>query len=111
MQWINLTTETQWFEIMEQSYTNPQVVFKHSPRCSISSVVKSRLERSGNGVNIRFYYLDVIAHRGLSQKIAADLQIIHESPQVLLIKKGTCVYHESHSAIMMDEIVEKSTKH
>ena len=110
MQWTNLTTEAQWFELLEMSFTKPQVGFKHSTRCSISSVVKSRLERGGNGANIRFHYLDVIAHRGLSQKIAEDIRVIHESPQVLIIKSGTCVYHESHSTIMMDEIVEKCMK-
>jgi bacillithiol system protein YtxJ len=32
----------------------------------------------------------------------------HESPQVLIIKKGECVYDESHSAIRMDEIKANS---
>ncbi|MBN8857666.1 MAG: bacillithiol system redox-active protein YtxJ [Sphingobacteriales bacterium] len=109
MEWKKLTSEVQWSEILERSYQKPQVIYKHSPRCSISSVVKSRLERSNMGSDIDFYFLDVIADRGLSRAIAEDMRVVHESPQVLLIRDGSCVYNESHSAIMMDEIVEKSS--
>ncbi|MGZ5221268.1 MAG: monothiol bacilliredoxin BrxC family protein [Chitinophagaceae bacterium] len=49
----------------------------------------------------------MVAHRALSNKIAEDFKIRHESPQVLLIKNGACVYDESHYGISMDEIIEK----
>jgi len=109
MEWKKLTSEAQWSEILERSYQKPQVIYKHSPRCSISSVVKSRLERGDRGADVDFYFLDVIADRGLSRAIAEGMHVVHESPQVLLIRKGACVYNESHGAIMMDEIVEKSS--
>lgn len=108
MNWHILNTETQWREILNQSKVKPQVVYKHSTRCSISSVIKSRLERSNAPSGIDFYYLDLIAHRAISNRISEDLKVVHESPQVLLIKDGVCVYNESHSAIMMDDIVAES---
>ena len=108
MEWKKLTSEAQWSVILERSYQKPQVIYKHSPRCSISSVVKSRLERGDRGANADFYFLDVIADRGLSRTIAEAVGVGHESPQVLLIREGACVYNESHGAIMMDRIVEKS---
>ncbi len=108
MNWHILNTETQWQEILNQSKVKPQVVYKHSTRCSISSVIKSRLERSNAPSGIDFYYLDLIAHRAISNRISEDLKVVHESPQVLLIKDGVCVYNESHSAIMMDDIVAES---
>jgi len=108
MNWHILNTEEQWQELLHQSKTRPQVVYKHSTRCSISSVIKGRLERSAPQADIDFYYLDLIAYRSLSNKIAEDMRVEHESPQVLLIKDGICVYNESHNAIMMDEIVAES---
>ena len=108
MEWKKLTSAAQWSEILERSYKKPQVIYKHSPRCGISSLVKSRLERADRRADIDFYFLDVIADRGLSRAIAEDMRVVHESPQVLLIRGGACVYNESHGAIMMDEILEKS---
>ena len=108
MNWIPLTTETQLQQIREYSTARPQVIFKHSSRCSISSMAKNRLERNAQPADIDFYFLDLLAHRQLSHKVADVFKITHESPQVLLIKNGQCVYDESHSGISMDEIMEKN---
>lgn len=108
MNWISLTDETQLQQIIEQSATRPQLIFKHSTRCGISSMARNRLERVQQPDNIDFYFLDLIQHRKLSQQVSGTFNIAHESPQVLLIKNGQCVYDESHSGISMDEIVEKS---
>ncbi len=108
MNWISLTDEAQLSTIKELSKQKPQVIFKHSTRCNISSMVKSRLERSYNTTaNADFYFLDLIQYRHLSNKIAEDFSVYHESPQILLIKNGDCVYDESHNGISMDEIIEQ----
>jgi bacillithiol system protein YtxJ len=110
MNWITLTEETQLAQINEQSKTIPVVIFKHSTRCSISSMAKSRLEREKAPDNIPFYYLDLLKHRNISNKIAADYHITHESPQVLLIKNGECTYEETHNGIDMHEIADQCLK-
>jgi bacillithiol system protein YtxJ len=110
MNWIDLNNEQQLHTIKELSNVKPQLIFKHSTRCSISSMAKSRLERTAQPDGVDFYYLDLIQHRSLSAKIAKDFSVSHESPQVLLIKAGECVYDESHSGIAMDEIVEQAAK-
>lgn len=109
MDWIQLTAATQLAEIKELSKSKPQVIFKHSTRCSISGVAKNRLERSKVPGNVDFYFLDLIRNREISNKIAEDFSVYHESPQVLLIKNGECVYDESHSGISMDEIEEQAS--
>jgi bacillithiol system protein YtxJ len=109
MNWIPLTTVTQLTEIREASATKPVVIFKHSTRCSISAVAKSRLERAATPDTISFYYLDLIKFRDISNKIAEDFNVPHESPQVLLIRNGACIYDESHSGITMDDLVAKSS--
>lgn len=104
MNWIPLINELQIEEIKINSSDKPQLIFKHSSRCSISSMARNRLDKNEFPEGIDFYFLDIINHRNISNKIASDFQVHHESPQILLINKGTCVYNESHSGIQMDEI-------
>ena len=105
MNWIPLTTADQLDRLKELSKQKAQLIFKHSTRCAISSMAKSRLDRSAQPENIDCHYLDLIKYRQLSAKIAEDFAVFHESPQVLLIKNGECVYDESHSGIQMSEII------
>lgn len=108
MNWEPLTEEQQLETIMQQSFQQPVIIFKHSTRCSISAMAKNRLERVVAPENIFFYYLDLIRYRAVSNKIAEMFQVYHESPQVLLIKNGECIYDESHGGIDMNEIVEQA---
>jgi len=70
----------------------------------------SRLEREDAPEGVDFYYLDLLSYRDLSAEIAETFHVHHESPQVLLIRNGECVYDESHIAISMDEIKEQLAK-
>lgn len=107
MNWIELNSPQQLAEIKTLSKTRVQVIFKHSTRCSISSVVKNRLETSVQPATADFYYLDLLRHRSLSNRVAEDFSVYHESPQVLLIYNEECIYDESHSAIRMNDILAK----
>lgn len=94
--------------VNEQSKLQPVVIFKHSTRCSISSMAKHRLEREAPAENVAFYFLDLLQHRSLSNKIAEDYSIHHESPQVLIIRNGECIYEDSHNGINMQDIAEQA---
>jgi len=107
MNWHTLTSEEQLEQIKVASQTKPQLIFKHSTRCGISSMSLNRLNREPDFEKADFHLLDLIAYRNISQKIAADFQVQHESPQVLLIKNGECIYEESHNGINMDDIAEQ----
>ena len=104
MNWIQLSDEKQLAEISERSKERPQVIFKHSTRCSISSVAKNRLDKADAPKSADFYYLDLINNRTISNFIAEQYQVTHESPQVLIIRNGECVYDESHMGISMQQI-------
>ena len=108
MNWIALTDEAQLDTIVEESKSQPVVIFKHSTRCAISSMAKSRLDGEETPENIKFYYLDLLAYRPISNKVAEMFSVHHESPQVLLIKNGECTFEESHNGIRMDEIMEQA---
>lgn len=106
MEWKIIESDNNLTEIKTASSNRPQVIFKHSTRCSISKMALSRLERNEPVEGIDFHILDLLQHRLLSNKIAEDFKIAHESPQVLLIDNGKCIYDASHSAISMEEIAE-----
>jgi len=108
MNWITLQSESQLEDILKNSTRRPQVIFKHSTRCSTSALVKHRLERASQPRDIDFYYLDLISYRPVSNKIAENFRIQHESPQVLVIRNGECIYDESHLGISMDEIADRA---
>ena len=108
MNWIPLTDEGQIQEIIGRSQTKPQVIFKHSTRCSISAVALQRMQKSQQPNGIDFHFLDLLAHRTLSNKVAEVFGVHHESPQVLLIKDGKCVFDESHLGISMNDLVAEA---
>jgi bacillithiol system protein YtxJ len=109
MIWKNLEQLTALEEIDKASFTHPILIFKHSTRCSISDVAKARLDREDNLNGVDFYYLDLIKHRDISNALAEKYNVHHESPQILLIHNGECVYDESHIGITMAEIKEQVT--
>ncbi|RYD57409.1 MAG: bacillithiol system redox-active protein YtxJ [Sphingobacteriales bacterium] len=108
MNWIHLTEETQLEHIRLESNDQPVVIFKHSTRCSISAMAKMRLEREEAPGAVKFYYLDLIRYRNISNRVAEIYGVHHESPQVLLIKNGECTYDESHGGIEMAEIAKQA---
>lgn len=110
MPWINITSLNQLAEIEQASIAKPQIIFKHSTRCSVSVMVKNRLDKEDFGEIIAdFYYLDLLNYREISNKIAEVFHVHHESPQILIIKNKECVYDESHLAITFDDIVDNVT--
>jgi len=97
-------------EVDVLSKTQKVLIFKHSTRCSISSTALNRFERNWkNEYNdkIKLFYLDLIANRTLSNQIAEHYKIEHESPQILLISEGKCIYHTSHLDISVGEVVKQ----
>ena len=103
MEWIQLDTANQIDNIKQQA--GYSLIFKHSTRCSISMMAKRRfeLDRDNLPTDMPLYFLDLIKHRDLSNKIAVDFSVYHESPQMLLIKDGECILDQSHGAISVDE--------
>jgi bacillithiol system protein YtxJ len=106
MNWLPLTDVAQLDAIKEESRLHPVVIFKHSTTCSISAMAKNRLEREEAPEGVPAYYLDLLTYRPISNAIAQQFGIKHESPQLLIIRNGECVYDESHNGVRMDELKE-----
>lgn len=103
MNWTNLESADQIEAIKQQREYS--VIFKHSTRCSISMMVKRRFELDWDKLpeSLPLYFLDLIKYRHLSNQIAQDFQVHHESPQLLLIKDGSCILDLSHGEISVEE--------
>lgn len=99
--WRDLTNLDQLQVIKEASITKTQVIFKHSIRCGISRMVINQFVKDFDfsESDMDLYYLDLINNRAISNAVEDIFQVIHESPQVLVIKKGVVVAHDSHGGI------------
>ncbi|WP_026966714.1 bacillithiol system redox-active protein YtxJ [Algoriphagus terrigena] len=108
MNWKKLTDSTQIEEIKELSNSKPVLIFKHSTRCSVSSMSLDRLLRNWkteDDEKVVPYFLDLIAFRNLSDQIEVTFGVAHESPQVLIIRNGKAIYDNSHFGISYPEIM------
>ncbi|WP_417867615.1 bacillithiol system redox-active protein YtxJ [Xanthomarina gelatinilytica] len=99
--WLTLTQVDQLKDIENKSKTKTQVIFKHSTRCGISRMVLKQFVASYNLTesDLDLYYLDLLNHRDVSNETGYKFQVMHESPQLLIVKNGVVVAHASHGAI------------
>lgn len=97
--WVELVDIATLNEI-EQSEL-PVLIFKHSTRCGISSMVWRRFKQdyAFSQNEVTFYYLDLLRYRTISNEIAARYDVVHESPQLIVLNRGEVIAHASHSAI------------
>lgn len=98
--WQNLTTVEQLDEIELSSKGKTQIIFKHSTRCGISRMVLNLFTEAYDlDLNADLFYLDLLSYRDVSNEVGYKFQVMHQSPQLLVIKNGVVVAHASHGAI------------
>ena len=102
--WIEINDDIDLNHAIETSYKTPILIFKHSTRCSISTMAKNRMETRAEIKYEYLYFLDLIKYRSISNRIESEFNIKHESPQILKIDKGECIYHGSHQEINWENI-------
>jgi hypothetical protein len=108
MNWINITDLTELDRIKSESFKHNVLLFKHSTSCSISLTALNRLERNWkeeDSEKLNPFYLDLLNHRDVSNAIAEIYGIEHQSPQVLVIKDGKCIYTETHYGISYEDLM------
>lgn len=105
MEWKELTEQEQLKAVINQSEAQPVLIFKHSTRCSISRFALKQFENEFDLQDkIITYYLDLLNHRDISNEIAFQFNVQHQSPQILLLKNRVVVYHTSHENIDATEL-------
>lgn len=95
-------------EIVETSMKQPVAILKHSTSCGISRMVLRQFEQNYDlkEEKVKLYYLDLLKHRDISNKIASRFNVPHESPQLIVLKEGKVVYDASHGEIKPDKLKE-----
>jgi len=110
MEKVQLTNIEQLDQIVSESFDQTVAVFKHSTRCGISKFVLKDFESalpelSSSEFKFKYYHLDLILYRTISDAIAERFSIQHESPQLIVFKSGEVVHHSSHSEIQASSIL------
>lgn len=97
---IGLEQKEQWLEALQLSNEKPIFIFKHSSRCGISSMVLSRFEKQIKERDDSYYFLHIQGERELSNWVAEELHVRHESPQLIVLKDEKVIAHDSHYALL-----------
>lgn len=99
--WHRLQSIDQLDAIVEESKSKPVAIFKHSTRCGISRMVMRQFESSYSVTEdqLKLYYLDLLSYRNVSDEVGYKFQVMHQSPQLIVIKNGSTIHHASHSGI------------
>lgn len=109
IEWTPLTSLEDLDELNKDSYEQPALIFKHSTRCSISSMMLNKFEKAyKEKASFKIFYLDLIENRAVSNQIVTKYGIAHQSPQTILIYEGNAVCEASHTAINYQEIEDKA---
>ena len=109
MNWTKITKLEDLEEIKNISQKKFAIIFKHSTGCGASKMSLSRFEKSWKDeetTNLQPYFLDLLAYKEISNKIAEEFGIRHESPQLLLIKEGICIYNASLHFLDYEELLK-----
>lgn len=106
--WKTIKSEEDLEKAIKQSYENRVAIFKHSTSCFISKTVLKNFEKeieNSDEQNVSFYFLDLLAFRPISNKIAEDFGIRHESPQLIVFENGDPINNASHQDISLSQIL------
>lgn len=106
--WNVLTEAAQLQDVLTASKQQPQLVYKHSFTCGICHMAKDEIEEHFNALfsQADMHFVDVKQSRAVSNAVAEHTGVRHESPQVLIIDQGECVWHKSHWSIKANAILE-----
>jgi bacillithiol system protein YtxJ len=104
--WINIESVQQLNEILDLNSDKIKLFFKHSTRCSISSMALKFFESDWkNNKEVSCYFIDLIAYRDVSNALAHNTKVEHQSPQVIVLKNNNVIYNASHQSIDAEQIL------
>lgn len=108
--WTRLTSTQQLEEALQAPSGNAKVFFKHSTRCGISAMALRSFEKEWKPEQEGFelYFIDLLAHRDVSNAIAEKLHVTHQSPQVIVVRGNEVVYDASHGSIDAETIQKQA---
>jgi len=106
MNWITITDESEVQDIYKSE--DYSIIYKHSPSCMTSLMAYRQLKaevQKASEINIPLYIVDVLKNRKEARAIATAFDVQHESPQILLVKGGACIYDTSHENVSLKAVL------
>ncbi|KUY20768.1 general stress protein [Elizabethkingia miricola] len=103
--WLTIESMEDLNKAVEDSKHTKVAIFKHSTSCFISKMVLKNFETDLNKHapdGYKFYYLDLLSFRPISNQIAEQFLVRHESPQIIVLENGAAVYKASHENINLE---------
>lgn len=103
--WQHIQSIEELNEAYNSSKEKTALFFKHSTRCGISKMVLNRFESEWtNNEGYSLFFIDLLAHREVSNQLAEISGVTHQSPQVILIKNNEVIHDASHNGIKASTI-------
>ncbi len=106
LNWYTIRSADQLTELDRLSKDKLMVIFKHSTSCPISKMAFKRFQKEADfdTEQVDLFYVGVIDDREVSNAIASHYGVMHQSPQLIIIKEGDVIHHASHSAIVPSSV-------
>ncbi|MDQ7916383.1 bacillithiol system redox-active protein YtxJ [Mesonia sp. MT50] len=104
--WHVLSKEEQLDQLLDESEQQPVMVFKHSTRCGVSRMVLKQFEKNYDldPEEAKIYFLDLLQNRNVSNAVAEKFKVMHQSPQMIVLKNREVVHQASHHDISVADI-------
>jgi len=102
-----ITTLEEWQSAYEASADKTLIVFKHSTTCPVSANAYNEFQNYLKGSakeDADYVLVKVIESRPVSNKIAEDTGVKHESPQIICVKNKEKYWTASHWSITEEHI-------
>jgi bacillithiol system protein YtxJ len=102
MNWREITTLEEWNAVINKSSERGQVILKHSTTCPVSANALREYEeylKDSPNDNVDFTLVKVIESRPVSNQIAEDLNVKHESPQIIYVKDKAKYWSATHWSV------------
>lgn len=99
-----ISTVAEYNAVLGESNEHPVIILKHSTTCPISAGGFERVEKGieSGDISVPVYVVVVQDARELSDYIARELDVQHESPQAIVLKDGETVFDTSHHDITVE---------
>ena len=99
--WKYIESESDLDKAISESSERKVAIFKHSTRCHISKMVLKNFTREvqQNDGDVSYYFLDLLQYRPISNRIESDLNVVHQSPQLIVLQDGKAINNMSHQSI------------
>jgi bacillithiol system protein YtxJ len=104
--WKKLENNKDLESAIQKSFQEKVLIFKHSTRCFISKTVLKSFEKQiqNSDQDHTYYFLDLLAHRDLSDEIESRFDIVHQSPQLIVLENGKAIQNASHQNIDLQKV-------